>query len=158
MCNILHHSSGNILPSSHNTSRSWILKAFDKEKTTIRAVILSAQSKISISFDAWQSDQDLLFLGVVGHFLDKQLPLQTLLLGLPELQSHKGAEQSRVLLQVLKDYGIHEGNLGWFVLDNATNKNTALVQLSLTISFDPLKRRLRCAGHLINLAAEAFLD
>lgn len=158
MCNILHHSSGNILPSSHNTSRSWILKAFDKEKTTIRAVILSAQSKISISFDAWQSDHDLLFLGVVGHFLDKQLRLQMLLLGLPELQSHTGAEQSRVLLQVLNDYGIHEGNLGWFVLDNATNNNTALVQLSLTISFDPLKRRLRCAGHLINLAAEAFLD
>lgn len=73
MCNILYHSSGNILPSSHNTTRSWILKAFDKEKTTIQAMILSAQSKISINFDAWQSDQDLLFLGVVGHFLDRQL-------------------------------------------------------------------------------------
>lgn len=81
-----------------------------------------------------------------------------MLLGLPELQSHTGAKQSRVLLQILDDYGIHEDNLGWFVLDNAINNDTALVQLSQTISFDQLKRRLRCAGHLINLAAEAFLD
>ena len=43
---------------------------------------------------AWQSDPDLLFLGVVGHFLDEQLRLRTLLLGLPELRSHTGAEQS----------------------------------------------------------------
>lgn len=41
MCNILHHSSGNILPSSHNTTCSWIFKAFDKEKTIIRAMILN---------------------------------------------------------------------------------------------------------------------
>ena len=38
------------------------------------------------------------------------------------------------------------------------NSDTALVQLAQLISFNPLKRRLRCAGHLINLAAEAFLD
>lgn len=71
--NIFYHSSNNILLSSYNTTCLWILKAFDKEKTTIQAMILNAQSKISISFDKWQLDQDLLFLGVVRHFLDRQL-------------------------------------------------------------------------------------
>lgn len=49
-------------------------------------------------------------------------------------------------------------NLGWFVLDNLTKNDTTLVQRAQTISFDTLKRRPQCAGHLIKLAAEAFLD
>lgn len=64
-----------------------------------------------------------------------------------------------MLLSVLQGYVIDIDELRWFVLDNASNNDTALAELSKTISFDPNKRRLRlqCAGHMINLAAEAFL-
>lgn len=53
--------------------------------------------------------------------------------------------------------GLLDVDLVRFVLDNASNYDTALAELPKTISFDPIKRRLRCAGHMINLAAEAFL-
>lgn len=56
---------------------------------------------------------------------------------------------SRVLLIMLKAYGIDHDKLGWFVLDNATNNDMTLVdERSKSIPFDPLKKRLRCAGHI----------
>ncbi len=61
------------------------------------------------------------------------------------------------MAEVLNDYGIDAEKLRWFVLDNASNKDTALSGLSKIISFDPLKKQLRCAGHMINLVADAFL-
>lgn len=69
-----------------------------------------------------------------------------------------GVKQSQVLLQILDNYGIYKDNLEWFFLDNITNNSIALIQLLQTIFFNPLKRRLWYAGHLINLAAKVFLD
>lgn len=132
--------------------------AFAQEKITIQNLIANAGSWINISFDAWSSDKGLSLLGVVAHFLDREkYHRKTILLGLPQLNSHHGFEQARVLLGVLQNYAIDTGKLEWFVLDNASNNDTALAELSKTISFDPIKRRLRYAGHMINLAAEAFL-
>lgn len=76
----------------------------------------------------------------MGHFQDRQLWLQILLLGLPELQNYTGAEQSQVLLQILTNYGIHKDNLRWFILNNTIKNNTGFVQISETISFDRLKQ------------------
>lgn len=128
-----------------------------KKKTPFATLVTSAYSRINTSFDAWSSNNDLLLLGVVAHFLDEKHELKTLLSGLPEINSHSGIEQARVLLQVLQDYGIDGNNLGWFVLDNASNNDTALADLAKSLSFDPSKKRLRCVGHVINLAADAFL-
>lgn len=154
---LLNSSSQKVFPTSHNTTRTWIVSAFAKEKNTICTHVTSAYSRISISFDAWSSNNDLPLLGVVAHLMDEKHELKTLLLGLSEINSHSGIEQSRVLLQVLQDYGINGNNLGWFVLDNASNSDTALVELAKSLSFDPLKKKLRCVGHMISLAADAFL-
>lgn len=62
------------------------------------------------------------------------------------------------MLFLLKDYGIDHDKLGWFVLDNATNNNTTLEELSKSIPFDlQFSKKLRYAGHIINLAAHSFL-
>lgn len=105
------------------------------------------------------SNSDLSLLGVVAHFLTGDThELKTLLLALPEIKNHSGEEQAHVLAWVLSDYGINTDKLGWFVLDNASNNDTALFELTKSVSFDPQKKkRLRCAGHMINLAANAFL-
>ena len=147
-----------VLPTSHNTIRQWITSSFIQEKKTIRALIDNSGSRISISFDAWSSDTGLSLLGVVAHFLTEELlELKTLLLGLPVISNHSGTEQARVLLILLKDYRIDHDKLGWFVLDNATNNDTTLEKLSKSIPFDPQKKRLRYAEHIINLAAHSFL-
>lgn len=155
---LLNNIAEQVIPTSHNTTQSWMTTAFSQEKVTIQNLIANAGSRINISFDARSSDNGLSLLGVVAHFLDGQNnQLKTILLGLPQLNSYHGFEQARVLLGVLQDYAIDTDKLGWFVLDNASNNDTALAELSKTISFDLIKRRLRCAGHIINLATEVFL-
>ena len=97
---------------------------------------------VSISFDAWSSDTGFSLLGVVVHLLTGEVfELKTLLLGLQVISNYSGVEQARVLLVLLKDYGIDQEKLGWFVSDNATNNDTALEKLSKSIPFDPRKKK-----------------
>ena len=69
-------------------------------------MLQSSRSRISISFDAWASDNNLFLLGIVAHFLDHTHQLQTLLLGLPQLKNHIGVEQVQSLLKILQCYNI----------------------------------------------------
>ncbi len=94
----------------------------------------------------------------MAHFLiGESYELHTLLLGLPEIHGQTGKEQARALRLVINDYGVSKDKLRWFVLDNASNNDTALLELQKTIEFDPQKKRLRCAGHITNLAVYVFL-
>ena len=43
------------------------------------------------------------------------------------------------------------------MMDNATNNDTCIKALALEFNFNPLQRRLRCAGHIINLAAKEMI-
>lgn len=47
--------------------------------------------------------------------------------------------------------------MGYFVLDNASNNDTTLQELGKQMEFDPIQKRLRCMGHILNLIAEAYL-
>ena len=40
-------------------------------------------------------------------------------------------------------------NLGWFVLDNASNNDTTLRELAKTMGFNVEEKRLRCMGHIL---------
>jgi hypothetical protein len=43
------------------------------------------------------------------------------------------------------------------VLDNAPNNDTTLKELAKVLGFDPVQRRLRCMGHIINLITESYI-
>jgi hypothetical protein len=62
-----------------------------------------------------------------------------------------------VLLPVLHHFRINSANLGYFVLDNASNNNTTLIKLARSIDFLPAERRLRYISHVLNLIAEQYL-
>jgi hypothetical protein len=62
-----------------------------------------------------------------------------------------------VILPLLARFGITTANLGYFVLDNASNNDTTLVELGKHMGFDPILKRLRCMGHIVNLIAEAYI-
>lgn len=52
--------------------------------------------------------------------------------------------------------------IGYFTLDNASNNDTALVQIAAYlaergIKFNSLERRLRCFGYVINLVVKVLL-
>jgi hypothetical protein len=62
-----------------------------------------------------------------------------------------------VILPLLQRFSINKDNLGYFVLNNALNNNTTLVELVKTMGFDIKQKRLRCIGHVLNLIAKAYL-
>ena len=116
--------------------------------------------QIHISFDLWTSPNHMSFIGVVGHFINAQYKVESVLLGLRRLRgTHSGENIAEVILKVVRTYELTGDQIGWFVLDNATSNDTCVAEVlkDLSINDTVARRRLRCLGHIINLAAKAFL-
>ncbi|KAH7114965.1 hypothetical protein B0J13DRAFT_572783 [Dactylonectria estremocensis] len=70
---------------------------------------------------------------------------------------------SRHLLDTIRYFNI-AGSIGYFTSDNASANVTCIRALSTalaneySIGFDPIDRRVRCRGHIINLCLQAFLQ
>ncbi|PWO19614.1 hypothetical protein PtrARCrB10_11884, partial [Pyrenophora tritici-repentis] len=78
------------------------------------------------------------FLGVVAHFVSSSGGLTDLPIALPQLT------------------GAHTG-LGYFVLDNAANNDTAIAVVAEIYDFLLVHRRLRCGPHTLNLIRQTLL-
>lgn len=88
---------------------------------------------------------------VAGDVLD--LPIE-----LPQLTgAHTGERLAEVINLTLTSYGITPLKLGYFVLDNAHNNDTAIAALSRLNSFIPSHRRLRCGPHTLNLIGQMMI-
>jgi hypothetical protein len=139
------------------TVKDWIMKTYVLHKDAVRQDLNDAVSKIHISFDLWTSGNCLSLNGVTAHYVNAKFDHQTLLLATAEQSnSHAGADIAAEVIQVIKDFGI-SNNLGYFVLDNASNNDTAIETIAEHFELDPNQRRLRCAGHVINLIARHLL-
>jgi hypothetical protein len=57
---------------------------------------------------------------------------------------------------IINEFSLRD-RIGYFVLDNASNNDTYVEALADKFSFNTRYRRLRCAGHIINLVAKALL-
>ena len=62
-----------------------------------------------------------------------------------------------MLLLALNYFIITNNNLRFFILDNTTNNNITLTELSKSIDFDPVEQRLRYIGYILNLIAKQYL-
>lgn len=56
----------------------------------------------------------------------------------------------------MSEFDIQE-RVEYFALDNASNNDTSIEALAEEFEFDVKERRLRCAGHIINLVARQIL-
>lgn len=72
--------------------------------------------------------------------------------------SHSGENIAVVVSNILEEFAISQ-KIGFFVTDNATNNDTAVAAICSTLRLkgSPCRRRLRCLGHIVNLAAKSFL-
>ena len=148
-----------LVPQSHVTTRTWMVAEFAKHKQRIMDSIASARSKVTISFDGWKANNDVLdLLGVVAHYIGDDYKVHNVVLAMRNtLGSHTGANIADLLFDVLKDYQINGSQIAFFAADNATNNDTALEHLAERVTLHPLQSRLRCAGHIFNLVCTAIL-
>ncbi|KAI1663169.1 Dimer-Tnp-hAT dimerization containing protein [Pyrenophora tritici-repentis] len=119
----------------------------------------TAVSKIHISFDGWTTKGGKRgFFGSVAYFADASGVIRDLPIDLPLLAgAHTGEAISAAIIKTLKVYGITRDKLGYFVLDNAANNDTAIAALSRVYDFDATHRRLRCGPHTLNLIGQAII-
>ncbi|RYN64908.1 hypothetical protein AA0119_g11475 [Alternaria tenuissima] len=102
------------------------------------------------------------FFGIVAHFATTAGVVRVvhdLPISLPQLAgAHTGEAMAAVVIKTLKQFGITPNQFGYFVLDNASNNDTAVAAIARDYGgFDPAHRRLRCGPHTINLIGQALL-
>lgn len=152
------------LSASHNTVSSDMRISYRLHRETLAQKLSLAVSKVHFGIDGWTGPFRSAFMSVVVHWVDENFTRQQALLGMPQMRfKHSGEFQAPLLFNVLCDFGI-ERNLGYCIADNHGANDTCLRHLQTllrkhdrTILFDPKERRLRCLGHSLNLAVQAFL-
>jgi hypothetical protein len=148
------------LVKSATTIRKWILKEFERQKLAIKDELANARSRIHISADLWTSPNSLAIVGIVVHYLDKNFKVQNHLIGMRRVHgAHSGENIAEAMIPVLQDFNIAP-RLGYYIGDNQGSNDTCLRAICRKLRpdiKDPDARRVRCLGHILNLAAKAFL-
>ena len=57
------------------------------------------------------------------------------------------------MIAVIKDFGIKNEQIKYFMLDNATNNNIVMMAITKEFDFNPIKYQLHYLGHIINIIA-----
>ena len=150
------------LVSAGNTIRRWILQEYEKGKKSVQAKLAESKSRVHLSFDLWSapfSKQG--YCAVVAHWLDEddgELSVRNSLIALPRMKgSHTGENIADELIAVIEDYDL-ASRVGFFIADNVSVNDKAIrLVLERFQLGDFGTRRVRCMGHIVNLAAKAFI-
>lgn len=137
--------------------RNKIVSEFEKHSGTIATFLSNRQGLVHISFDGWTAKNQLPLYGIACFCRDNEGKPVKLILGTPEIsQRHTGINIAQVVYNVLERFHITD-KIGYAILDNATNNDTAIAELGDLLGFYGASRRGRCFGHILNLTAKALL-
>ncbi|KAI1560923.1 hypothetical protein PtrEW7m1_011398 [Pyrenophora tritici-repentis] len=139
---------------------TYAMRLFHLMQPQIVHALSSAISKIHIIFDGWTTKGGTRgFFGIVAHFATSSSKINDLPIALPPLTgAHTGEAIATAVTATLRAYGITSDTLGYFVLDNASNNDTAIAAVAREFgNFEATERRLRCGPHTINLIGQALL-
>lgn len=160
MLRALNSTVDSHLLTSGDGVRNEVENEFVTAQNTVKNEVLAkAISRIHISCDLWSSPNGYALCGVAAHFVGHQGTVQCVLLALKRMRAaHGGEEIAEVIIDTLHQYDIVD-NLGVFIADNAESNDVAW-RTTLAVLHpqrDSIDSRSRCLGHIINLAAKAFL-
>ena len=142
---------------SRVTLRAWILAEYEKYQQQVKKELASSPYWVHFSFDMWTSGNLLSLCGIVAHYINNNSEYRSLLLGLPYVKGrHSGATQGEIVSTIIREYKLAD-RVGFFMLDNASNNDSTVAYLAEQFNFNATQRRLRCAGHIINIVAQSIL-
>jgi hypothetical protein len=151
-----------LLPTSHGTISAGLLDRYEVEKGKIRALLGSALSRIHLSCDNWTCDNaGKAYMGITARFANNHGRHQLVLAIKELLGSHSGENMAEIFLQVAQDFEIHD-KIGFCNADNASPNDKMADHIEETLYECGLRwkaklNRLRCVGHISNLAVQALL-
>jgi hypothetical protein len=135
------------------------MRLYDYMLPRVVADLSESISKIHISFDGWTTKGGKQgYLGMVAHYVNPYGKLKDLPIALPQLMGdHSGVNTAKVILRVLEKFGITSINMGYTVLDNASNNNTTVDEIAKVTGFNAAYRCLRCSPYTLNLIGQTLL-
>lgn len=137
----------------------WVKLEYQAASLRLKEYLAKSVSRVHFSFDIWTSPSCTAILGICSH--SPSLHLRHALVGLKEIEgTHSGEAIAQIVSEVIEKLGVQH-KLGVFVGDNASNIDSAAHALVRRFrpeeSAQQFARRSRCLGHIVNLAAKAFL-
>ncbi|EAQ87078.1 hypothetical protein CHGG_08331 [Chaetomium globosum CBS 148.51] len=157
-----------LLPESGTSVKRLLVEKYLEQAAVVKREISLAPPQMKhISFDLWTSPNSYALLGIVAHYLDISGSLQTRLLGLRRIRGHNGGENlAPAITEVAEEFGLTEC-LGYLQSDNVESNDKCVAAVLRRIHPDlpagrvsalKQRRRVRCFGHILNLAAKALLE
>jgi hypothetical protein len=145
--------------ASRTSVSSFVMRLYDHMFPRVVADLSESISKIHISFDGWTTKGGKQgYLGMVAHYVNPCGELKDLPIALPQLMgNHSRVNTANVILRVLEKFGITSINMGYTVLDNASNNDTTVDEIAEVMGFNAAHRRLRCGPHTLNLIGQTLL-
>ena len=96
-------------------------------------MLAAAPGRISITTDGWTSKPGTNFLGVTGHWVDKDWELQSILLDFADPPAeHTGVNLKSSVVDVLQEFDITHRVLG-ITVDGAANMHTMVDAMKMEL-------------------------
>jgi hypothetical protein len=120
-----------------NDIRSFILQDFEERKKAVKEDLRLAKSKIHIGFELWTSQNSLATVGVVAHYLTKDLAVRSLLIGFREITGARSGETTAVRVAEVITEMVILGNIGYVISDKVAS-NVVVVAVCRELSLASL--------------------
>ncbi|RXW21072.1 hypothetical protein EST38_g4780 [Candolleomyces aberdarensis] len=158
----------------HRTSvRNHIRARWEVYMEELQTELQNSVGRISLTTDLWSDPNLRPFMAVTAHWIEAKTvktaegPVTNLVLRADLIAFHNvpgrhtGEHLSTALLYVLDRLKI-AGKIGWITMDNASNNDTLMEHLAISlnqreITFSARDNRIWCFPHITNLACKAVL-
>lgn len=139
------------VPSRMTIARTCI-DIFKDQKAWLKSMIKACDSRVCLTTDAWTSIQNLSYMVVTAHWIDKEWKLQKRVISFRLIDNHKGDTIGAQVEECLHDWGIDK--IMTITVDNASSNDTAIGYLKRHLRSNVLNGlyiHMRCAAHIMNL-------
>lgn len=168
-------SSGMSIPfKSHNTIARRIIANFDVQRENLRLDLHETCQTISLSLDAWSSQNGKPILAIIGHWITPEFSYREKVLEFTEIEgSHTGENMAYIVDGVLDELNLKRKLLA-ITSDNASSNLTMVSELYYCLEenlddalhddtpkltrYEGTGSHIRCTAHVLNLIVGAILS
>ncbi|CAA7270448.1 unnamed protein product [Cyclocybe aegerita] len=140
-----------------------IMKLGEDTIEGVKSSFEALESQVLLSLDAWTSENQIVFLAIVAHYITNNGESEELLIDFKEIiGEHSGENMVSMVWETLELYGL-KGKIVSLIMDNAFNNDTLVEGIASRckqegIPFSAQDARGCCMPHTIHLAAVLLLE
>ncbi|XP_022845309.1 zinc finger BED domain-containing protein RICESLEEPER 2-like [Olea europaea var. sylvestris] len=141
-----------------------VLHLYHETKESLRIKFINDRQRISLTTDCWTSIQNINYMVVTTHFIDRSWKLHKRILTFSVVPNHKGETIGKLIENCLLDWGIER--VGTITVDNAGTNDAAIIYVKNklknwkpddTMILGGSYLHVRCSAHIVNLIVKEGL-